>query len=265
MIDFEEYIENNLDEKVIRKAMIRNRKKIFKWIDTRPGYRIQYDKNGNHKSVRIKAKERLARHLGQSLHGKKKRKNQEKKIERNRIRALQLRKSIGMGHYDKKNPAKRSDSLFSTIKKKAKAAAEKTLHPKYESFIDFLNNENILNESPHSFLLDNDTMEVCWDFYEEDSPTTWMEQLVTLYRDKHIESARPNGNATLDGDIIESIDFEDDELEEVTNNLMYGFEFIAVAHEDFKRCSPKLQADLKKYLPPKLYNRILIGNKAINF
>ena len=57
--------EDYLNEAIKYKYVVRRNKRVKKAKTNRPGYRIEYDANGNPREVRITAKEKRNRKLGQ--------------------------------------------------------------------------------------------------------------------------------------------------------------------------------------------------------
>ena len=108
-----EYIENaneiieeqdlTLDERLVKKEMIRDRKRIKKWVSTKPGWKVEYDKNHMPREVKISATEKKNRKLAQQK-AKRKRKAKEKFSQKLRLSSFKKRDSLGLD-YDKKNPA----------------------------------------------------------------------------------------------------------------------------------------------------------------
>ena len=93
-----------LDEALKRKFVVRDGKRVAKWKTTRAGkYRVQYDANGKPKEVRITAKERRNRKLGQRT-GKVKRAAKEAAIERKRKKSFVARRNVGLKSYSKDLP-----------------------------------------------------------------------------------------------------------------------------------------------------------------
>ena len=108
-----EYIENaneiieeqdlTLDERLVKKEMIRDRKRIKKWVSTKPGWKVEYDKNHMPREVKISATEKKNRRRAQQK-AKRKRKAKEKFSQKLRQMSFKKRDSLGLD-YDKKNPA----------------------------------------------------------------------------------------------------------------------------------------------------------------
>lgn len=130
---FAEYVEQQIEtadilsEGMFKKAMVRKGKKVIKWKTTRPGkYRIQFDKNGKPKEVRITATEKRKRKRGRIL-GKIKSKAKAKVAALFRHRSEIARRNAGLAHYDTtKNPTQNPSRDEANAKKgkKAKATAE---------------------------------------------------------------------------------------------------------------------------------------------
>ena len=116
---------NKLEESIKMKWVVRNGKRVRKVKTTKQGkYRIQYDSNGKPREVRITAKERMKRKLGQRK-AKIKRKAQTAKIERKRERSFITRKNSGLKKYNKKFP----DKVTSREIIKPKVTPEKMSEP----------------------------------------------------------------------------------------------------------------------------------------
>lgn len=254
MINFQTYVNDEINEGIKYKYVIRNKKRVRKAKTSRPGrYRIEYDSNGKPHEVRITAAEKRNRRKGQKK-AKLKRKAKQKMIALKRKRSFIARKSLGL-NYNKKVPDKNSYEIAGKkIVNKKKANAEgpmdKLIHPANESY---------LMESPHSFLFTFDDYDVCWDFFSEECPEApdWLEQLVEIYRDHKLTSVVPNGNGLPDGTKITSITIPQNSLPEITNNLMSGVEFLNFAKHDIKECSPELLKEIEKYVPYKLLSAIM--------
>lgn len=127
---FAEYVEQEIEradilsERMFRKAVVRKGKKVYKWKTDKAGkYRIQFDKNGRPKEVRMSKGEKLKRSRGQNLKGKIKRKGKKNKTIYQKMRSFIARKNAGLGHYDLKNPTK-NPSRDEKGAKKAKTTGE---------------------------------------------------------------------------------------------------------------------------------------------
>jgi hypothetical protein len=101
---------NRVDEKLIRKRMVRDGKVVQKWKTDKPGvYRVEYDENDKPKEVRMTKTEILNRERGQKT-AKTKREGQEKTIEKERKNSFRVRKQSGLKHYDKEFPDVNSEN-----------------------------------------------------------------------------------------------------------------------------------------------------------
>lgn len=100
-LSFLEFIEKNLNEDeelneaLYRKAVIRKGKKKLKWYSDKPGFKIQYDKNGIPHEKRITGAERRRRRLGQRT-GKVKRAAIQGKIQLRQQLSNRLGKMTGI-------------------------------------------------------------------------------------------------------------------------------------------------------------------------
>ena len=113
---FLEFINENqdLNEALMRKKMIRDGKVVTKFKTTEPGVkRVEYDKFGNPHEVRMTPQEILNRKRGGAsseegargrITGEKKRAAKEPTRERKWQNSMKKRKSAGLKHYDKKFP-----------------------------------------------------------------------------------------------------------------------------------------------------------------
>lgn len=112
-MNWAEYIENAdeivedhdlaLDERLVKKEMVRDRQRIKKWVSTKPGWKVEYDKNHMPREVKISATEKKNRRLAQQK-AKRKRKAKEKFSQKLRQMSFKKRDSLGLD-YDKENPA----------------------------------------------------------------------------------------------------------------------------------------------------------------
>lgn len=102
----EETVEDSnevLDEKLVRKDMVRDGKKVKRWISTKPGWKVQYDKGHNPREVKISAAEKKHRKLAQKK-AKLKRQAEMKMLQKKRLRSFKKRDALNL-EYDKENPA----------------------------------------------------------------------------------------------------------------------------------------------------------------
>ena len=278
MIEFSDYIaealDNELDEAIKVKYVIRGKKKVKKFKTNRKGYRVEYVKlpNGQKKpkEVRITAKEKRNRKIGQRK-GKIKRKAKERLIELNRKKSFRARKNMGI-KYNKKIPDKVTARLDGTEPKKLKVpkpniSGEKLLSPKFESFCshfqDYMN-EALLNESPWSDPLWVDTtkgIEIAWDWCAEATENgDWLYELVSLYKYGTMDSLRSdrNQNSNFDGTITTPhLYFDKAQIEDITDTLSNDLMFIIQAKYDYKLIKDeKLKSELDKYVPSRLLNKL---------
>lgn len=109
-MNWAEYLENadeiiedeslTLDEKLVQKVIVRDKQRVKKWITTKVGWRVQYDKNHIPREVKISATEEKNRKLAQQK-AKNKRKNP--LYQKRRLKSFKKRDQIGLD-YDKENP-----------------------------------------------------------------------------------------------------------------------------------------------------------------
>ena len=88
-----EDMEEELSEAIKRKRMVRNGKRIIKYISTKPGYRVQKGKNDNRKEVRITPQELIRRKKAAK---KAARKGKGKRNQASRKRKLSNKKRTGI-------------------------------------------------------------------------------------------------------------------------------------------------------------------------
>lgn len=264
-MNFEEYVED-LTEALKKKRVVRHNKAVWKWKTTRPGkYRVEYDANGKPKEVRITAKERKNRKLGQRK-GKIKRAAKMKMIELKRKKSFKARVNMGLA-YNKKLP----DIVQNRkpyVPKVQTAKGEKFLAPKFEGFCsgfqDYLD-ENLLLEWPEGIIWSDETkgIDICWDFCSEETPEDgeWLYQLVSLYKYGYMDTLRDDRNQPTNEEGIISnphIEFSSAQVADITDNLCYDNGFIQQAYYDIQLIKDeKLLADLQKYVPYKLWDKIV--------
>lgn len=112
--------DQELNEALQRKKMIRDGKVVTKFKTTEPGVkRVEYDEFGNPHEVRMTPKEILNRKRGGSsseagkrgrITGEKKRAAKEPTRERKWENSMKKRKSAGLRHYNKKFPDVNSEN-----------------------------------------------------------------------------------------------------------------------------------------------------------
>lgn len=109
-MNWAEYLENAneiiedkhlpLDEKLVQKVIVRDKQRVKKWISTKVGWRVEFDKNHIPREVKISATEEKNRKLAQQK-AKNKRKNP--LYQKKRLKSFKKRDQIGLD-YDKENP-----------------------------------------------------------------------------------------------------------------------------------------------------------------
>jgi len=116
MLRFLEFTKENqeLNESLKRKKMIRDGKVVTKWKTTEPGVkRVEYDEYGNPREVRMTQQEILHRKRGGDssedgargrITGQKKRAAKETARKKSWEQSMKKRKAAGLKHYDKKFP-----------------------------------------------------------------------------------------------------------------------------------------------------------------
>lgn len=116
MLRFLEFTKENqeLNESLKRKKMIRDGKVVTKWKTTEPGVkRVEYDEYGNPREVRMTQQEIMHRKRGGDssedgargrITGQKKRAAKETARKKSWEQSMKKRKAAGLKHYDKKFP-----------------------------------------------------------------------------------------------------------------------------------------------------------------
>ena len=109
-MNWAEYLENaneiiedeslTLDEKLVQKVIVRDKQRVKKWISTKVGWRVEFDKNHIPREVKISATEEKNRKLAQQK-AKNKRKNP--LYQKKRIKSFKKRDQISLD-YDKEHP-----------------------------------------------------------------------------------------------------------------------------------------------------------------
>lgn len=109
-MNWAEYLENAneiiedehlpLDEKLVQKVIVRDKQRVKKWISTKVGWRVEFDKNHIPREVKISATEEKNRKLAQQK-AKNKRKNP--LYQKKRLKSFKKRDQIGLD-YDQENP-----------------------------------------------------------------------------------------------------------------------------------------------------------------
>lgn len=278
-MNFNEYIEDQMNEALYVKYVVRGNKKTKKWKTTRPGkYRVEYDENGKPREVRITAAERRNRKLGQRK-GKLKRAAKMDLIKRKQEKSFTARKNMGMAKYNKKRPdinvsrdgENPKKNLYASFKKLAAKTKDKLLAPKFEGYCGEFQNylqESLLREWPEGIIWSDYTkgIDIGWDWCQEASENgEWLGQLISLYKFGYIETMRDDRNqpANEDGFISQpKIEFNQAQIEDITDTLCNDWAFLAAANSDIKLLKDKkLLADLIVYVPDRLWNKIVNYNK----
>ena len=109
-MNWAEYLENAneiiedehlpLDEKLVQKVIVRDKQRVKKWISTKVGWRVEFDKNHIPREVKISATEEKNRKLAQQK-AKNKRKNP--LYQKKRLKSFKKRDQIGLD-YVQENP-----------------------------------------------------------------------------------------------------------------------------------------------------------------
>lgn len=259
-MNFNDYI----DEALKVKYVVRKNKRVKKFKTTRKGYRVEYDENGKPREVRITAKEKRNRKLGQRK-GKIKRSAKMNLIKMKQKKSFVARKNMGIA-YNKKIPDINDNRKpYVPVKNDFKQEKEKFLAPKFnENFQEYLK-EQLLCEWPEGIIWSDSTkgIEVGWDWCSETTPEDgeWLSQLVMLFRYGALRTLRQDRNnlGNDDGFITQPyLYFDKPQLEDIEDNLIHDDWFIQMANHDIKLIkNKKLLDDLKKYVPERLYNKIV--------
>ena len=259
-MNFEDY----LNEAIKYKYVVRRNKRIKKAKTNRPGYRIEYDANGNPREVRITAKEKRNRRLGQRK-GKIKRNAKMNLIKLKQKKSFIARKNMGMA-YNKKNPdINYNRKPYEPVKKDFNKVKDKFLAPQFnENFQEYIN-EQLLCEWPEGVIWSDSTkgIEVAWDWCSEATPEDgeWLAQLVMLFRHGALRTLRQDRNnlGNDDGFITQPyLYFDKPQLEDIADNLMVDSWFLSMANHDLKLIKDeKLKKDLETYVPERLWNKIV--------
>lgn len=261
-MNFEQYI----DEALKVKYVVRKNRKVKKWKTDRPGkYRVEYDENGKPKEVRITAKERRNRKLGQRK-GKLKRQAKMDLIKKKQKKSFVARKNMGLAYNKKLPDININRKPYKPVKSPFKNTDDKPLAPKFEGFCDGFQEylqEKMLLEWPQGIIWSDATkgIEIGWDFCQEATEDgEWLRQLVDLYKYGYMDTIRDDRNqpANEDGFISNPhIEFNDAQLADITDNLCLDWGFIQAAKVDLKEIKDeKLLADLETYVPEKLWKKI---------
>ena len=243
MRTLEEYA---LNEALRVKWVIRKGKRKKKYVTTRKGkYRVEYDANGMPHEKRITATERRKRKFGQRR-GKLKRKARIGLIELKRKKSFIARRNMGM-QYNKKIP----DVVLSRGPGghvvQGPKNNDKTIHPKLK--------ESLLQEAPHSYLFtDENGEDFVWDFYAEFvKDSSWLEQVIDIYTKRQLICIRPDKKS----DEADLYGFDNDILDQITDNLAYNIEFLNMAADAFVDADKDLQDRFRDSVPAKLFTAML--------
>ena len=261
-MNFEDYINEALKVKYV----VRKNKKIKKWKTDRPGkYRVEYDENGKPREVRITAKERRNRKIGQRK-GKIKRQAKMNLIKMKQKKSFKARQNMGMAYNKKLPDINVNRKPYEPVKQKFEREKDKLLSPRFESFMDGFQdylNESLLLEWPEGIIWSDSTkgIDIGWDFCSEaEEDGEWLKQLVTLFKYGVMETLRDDRNqpANEDGFVSQPrLEFSDAQVADIAETLYYDWGFIEQARNDIKLIKDeKLLADLEKYVPEKLWKKI---------
>lgn len=93
-----------------------------------------------------------------------------------------------------------------------------------------------------------ETEPLIWDFCTEETPTDggWIEQLYTLYSKGFMDSINKTKNE------FQHVEFEPDEVEQITRNLLADTWFVNVFIRDFYKMSASNQEDVYSVLPEEM-------------
>jgi hypothetical protein len=236
-----------MNESLRVKWVIRNGKRTKKWVTTKKGkYRVEMDAGGHPHEVRITAKEKRNRKLGQRR-GKAKRLAKIGQIELRRKKSFVARKNQGMKYIPDLLGA--VGNAVKKVVKTAKSGLDKvkrTLHP---------TNESLLCEAPHSLLFTDGTgKEWYWDFYAElVDDSSWLEQIIDIYTKHQIISLNPDhaSAATI-------YNMSDGIVDEITDNLIdAGMIFASMVAQAYVKADPDLKERFRNSVPAKLFNTFI--------
>lgn len=131
--------ENAINERLVKKTVVRDGKKITHWVTDKPGFRVQYDKNHFPHEKKITPTEQKRRDLAQKLRGKVKRQGQMKNIQKQRLISFKQRDLLGID-YNKEIPdIVRNRKKKSKMKKAIKKALVNSLNTLKSKILSFLN------------------------------------------------------------------------------------------------------------------------------
>jgi hypothetical protein len=131
--------ENAINERLVKKSVVRDGKKITHWVSTKPNCRVQFDKNHNPKEHIITPTERKRRELAQRLKGKVERQGQMKNIQKQRLKSFKQRDMLGID-YNKEIPDIVNNRKKQTkMKKDIKTALLNSLKALKNKIVKFMN------------------------------------------------------------------------------------------------------------------------------
>lgn len=264
-MNFNDYLNEALKVKYV----VRKNRRVKKWKTDKKGYRVEYDENGKPREVRMKAAEKRKRKIGQRK-AKIKRQAKMGLIKKKQKKSFVARKNMGLA-YNKKNPDKNwNRKPYVPVKDPWQNKGDRPLSPKFnENFQEYLN-EQLLLEWPEGIIWSDSTkgIEIGWDWCSEETPEDgeWLQQLVMLFRYGALRTLRQDRNniGNDDGFITQPyLYFDKPQLEDIADNLMADGWFIQIAAHDVKLIEDeKLLADLEKYVPSRLWNKICNINRG---
>ena len=87
----------NLHEKLVKKVMVQDGKKIKKYVSDKPGFKVQYDKNHMPREIKISPQEKLRRKQAQRK-AKIKRQSEMKLLQKRRLKSFNRRDAMGLDY-----------------------------------------------------------------------------------------------------------------------------------------------------------------------
>lgn len=229
-MDWSEYLNQQLTETLKKKVVIRNSKKVYKWVSSDPDkYDVVRDKNGNfHEVPRDKALDKK-----KSLIAKVVQKTAKSKGKAKRAASFKARERVGL-EYNKEMP---------DIVRSRGPGGHVPGGPMKEA---------TLNEAPHSYLYSDDAGDHIWDFYAEiRNDCSWLLDVVSIYQDRKLMTQ--DGGAQENEELL---DIPEEALPEITDNLMYNIEFLLIAAKDFVRAPMDIKNKFKNGIPVKLFDAL---------
>lgn len=251
-------MKNNeeLNEVLKVKYVVRDNERIKKWVSDRPEmFKVQYDKYGNAKEVRIEPQERLNRKLGQRT-ARLKRGAKQSVITKKRKKSFSSRKNVGLAKYNKKAPAKVINRDPYNLKKESTKTQNFLTSNFKESFGRYLE-KSLLLESPHQYYEKGD-FEFLWDWCSEGRDDInvgdWMWQFVDLYKNGYMKSVRKDRNTDYE-DLTVFVDEEhrDEIVEDLINNV---FHQKIIKNDYINNSSPELKHQMNVYLPKFFFQQL---------